>query len=68
MCSVDEYWVRVKNIPLFIERETGDGDAFLCRTIEGQPARITKPEVLVTDEKRAAAIELYEGLYKRLRN
>lgn len=68
MCSVNEYWTRIKNIPLILERGTGDGDAFICRTLDGEPVRVTRPELLQTDEKRAAAIELYESLYKRAQN
>jgi hypothetical protein len=36
----------------------------MCRTYDGQGiVRVTKPEVLGTDEKRAAAIVFYEAQY-----
>lgn len=68
MCTVEEYWARVKNIPLFPDFATDDGDAVVCRTHDNQPVRVTKPEILQTDEKRAAAIEHYEMFYKPNRN
>ena len=68
MCSAEEYWVRIRNIPLILEKELGDGEAILCRTLDGDPVRVTKPEYLGTDDKRAAVIEHYEAFYKRLPN
>ena len=64
MCTVEEYWVRISRIPLFPDFATDDGDAIVCRTATNQPVRVTKPEVLGTNDKRAAAIEHYEMFYK----
>jgi hypothetical protein len=64
MCSVDEYWARVRQLPLHRERESADGEAVIHRTDQGEPVRVTKPETLVTDEKREAAISFYESFYK----
>lgn len=68
MCSVEEYWARVENIPLIKERETGDKEAFLCRTLEGSPVRVTKPDFFKSDDERAAAIEMLEDFYKKSRH
>jgi hypothetical protein len=68
VCSEEEYWARIRAIPLIKEKDLGDGEAVLCRTIEGDPVRVTKPEFLGTFEKRAAAIEHYEAFFKRLPN
>jgi len=56
VCSVDEYWARVKQIPLYPDWASDNGDAVICRTYDGQGiVRVTKPEILGTDDKRAAA-------------
>ena len=68
MCSIEEYWARIRSIPLEKERETGDGEAVLCRTLEGSPVRVTKPEMFNSNDERAAAIELYEDFYKKVRH
>ena len=68
MCSEGEYWARIRAIPLILEKELGDGEAVLCRTLEGEPVRVTKPEFLDTPEKRLAAIEHYEAFFKKLPN
>lgn len=68
MCTVEEYWARVKRIPLFPDFDTDDGDAIVCRAQDGKPVRVTKPEVLQTDAKRAAAIEHLEMFYKPDKN
>lgn len=68
MCSEEEYWARIRSIPLIKEKELGDGEAILCRTIEGEPVRVTKPEFFHTPEERAAAINHYESFFKKLPN
>jgi hypothetical protein len=68
VCSVEEYWARIGNIPLIKERETSDKEAVLCRTLEGAPVRVTKPEFFRSDDERAAAIELLEDFYKKSRH
>lgn len=68
MCSCAEYWARIRAIPLFGDQELPDGDAVLCRTLDNEPVRVTKPEYLETDEKRAAVIEHYEAFYKKMPN
>lgn len=68
MCSDEEYWARVRAIPLIIEKELGSGEAVLCRTLEGEPVRVTKPQYLETNEKRRATIEHYEAFFKKLPN
>jgi hypothetical protein len=64
MCSVAEYWARIQRIPLFPDFETDDGNAIICRTHDGSPVRVTRPEALQTDEKREAANSFYEMFYK----
>ncbi len=69
MCSVGDYWGRVKRIPLYPDWATDDGDAVICRTHDGRGiVRVTKPEILLTDEKREAAISFLEALYRPTRN
>jgi hypothetical protein len=69
VCSVADYWPRIELIPLYPDWATDDGDAVICRTYDGRGVvRVTKPEVLQTDEKREAAIQLYEFWYKPVRN
>jgi hypothetical protein len=63
VCSVADYWPRIKRIPLYPDFATDDGDAVICRTQSGDPVRVTKPEVLATDAKREAAISFYETFY-----
>ena len=58
----DQYWGAIARIPLYRERETTDGEGFICRDRSQQPVRVTKPELLTEDE-RVAAIELYRALY-----
>lgn len=65
----DSYWARIKRIPLVPERATSDGEAMICRTLDGTPVRVTKPEYFDTadpataDEKKEAALEWYESQY-----
>lgn len=61
--TVDEYWAGIARVPLYRDRETGDGQAYLCRDINNQPVRVTKPEFLIGPGKREAALELYRQLY-----
>jgi len=68
VCSVKEYWTRIRNIPLIFEKELGDGDAMLCRTSNGDPVRVTRPETLGSDAERLAVIEHYEAFYKKSGN
>ena len=63
MTSVEDYWPRIRRIPLIPDYNTDDGDAVICRAQDGTPVRVTKPEVLLTDEKREAAIRTYETYY-----
>jgi hypothetical protein len=65
VCTADEYWPRIKRIPLYPDWSTDDGDAVICRTRDGMGiVRVTKPESFENDEKRAAGVEFYEDHYK----
>jgi hypothetical protein len=51
--------------PPYPDWVTNDGDAVICRTHDGRGVvRVTKPEVLGTDEKREVAVRFYEMFYK----
>jgi hypothetical protein len=65
----EQYWARIRRVPLTPERETSDGDAIICRMYDGTPVRVTKPEYFLSDdrqtadEKREAALAWYESQY-----
>lgn len=48
--------------------DTDDGDAVICRAQNGDPVRVTRPEVLGDDDSREAAVALYESFYKPSRH
>lgn len=58
----EQYWGAIEQIPLYRERETGDGDAFICRDRYNQPVRVTKPERF-SEAERAAMVEFYRAQY-----
>ena len=58
-----EYWARIRQLPLYREREAEDGTAFQYRTNDGSPVRIEKPEPF-SEEKRREMIEFYESMYR----
>jgi hypothetical protein len=65
VCSVTDYWPRIQRIPLYPDWATDNGDAVICRTHDGMGVvRVTKPEVLETDDKREAAVVFYEMFYR----
>jgi len=65
VCSIADYWPRIKRIPLYPDWATDDGDAIICRTFDGSNVvRVTKPEVFTTDEKREVAVRHYEMFHK----
>jgi len=33
----EQYWTAIGRIPLYRERETGDGEAYICRDAHNQP-------------------------------
>lgn len=63
MSSIEDYWPRIRRIPLHPDFTTDDGDAVICRTADGDPVRVTKPEIFADDAKREAAIEFYSSFY-----
>ena len=65
VCTVDEYWPRIRRIPLHPDWESDDGDAVICRTFDGMGiVRVTKPEKYDSDEKREAGAQFYEESYR----
>jgi hypothetical protein len=58
----EQYWGAIERIPLYRDRETSDGDAYLCRDRNNQPVRVTKPERL-SEAERDAVVEFYRALY-----
>jgi len=68
LCSVADYWPRIKRIPLYFDREISDGESVLYRAQDGAPVRVTKPDVLATDEKRESAIQFLEAMYSPRKN
>ena len=62
MCTIGEYWPRIKRIPLYFDREI-DAEAALYRMQDGSPVRVTRPEFFKTDQERAAAVEFLELMY-----
>jgi hypothetical protein len=63
LCTIADYWPRIRAIPLYHDRETDDGEAVLCRAQNGLPARVTKPEYFKSDAEREAAIDFLESMY-----
>ena len=59
----EEYWVAIARIPLYRQRETTDGEAWICRDANNQPVRVTKPEYLSREGEREAAVEFYRTFY-----
>ena len=65
MCTIDEYWPRIRRIPLYPDWESDDGDAVMCRTNDGMNiVRVTKPESYADDEKREVGVQFYEDSYR----
>jgi hypothetical protein len=60
--SCEEAGITVTLPTLYPDFETDD--AIICRARDGTPVRVPRPEVLLTDAKREAAISFYEMLYK----
>jgi len=58
----EEYWARIKRIPLHPDKDSVDGDAVWCWTAEQQQVRIDKPD-RHTSEARRALIEFYETFH-----
>jgi len=56
------YWARIKNVPLIPERESTDGTAVICRTTDGMPVYVTKPDKF-SPEEREAMVRNYEARY-----
>lgn len=66
MASCEEYWARIRRIPLIIGRDADDGRAVLCRTADGsQVVTVTKPEIFHNDADREAAVAVYELMWGR---
>jgi len=64
VCSIADYWPRIKRIPLYPDVLTDDGNAILCRTYDGRGVvRVTKPEFFRSDEDREAAIKFLDSVY-----
>jgi hypothetical protein len=55
----EQYWSRIKNIPLFYDRPSTEAGVSLYRDQSGNPARVVHPDEL-TESQRAAMIEFYE--------
>jgi hypothetical protein len=62
-----EYWAAIERIPLRQDRETSDGEAYICRDANNQPVRVTKPENL-TDAERVVTVEFYRLFYAPTRH
>ena len=58
----EAYWARIKRIPLYPDRDTSDGDAVMCRTADGAPARVEKPE-RHPPENRERLVLFYEQFH-----
>ena len=57
-----DYWAAIARIPLHQERETSDGEAYICRDANNQPVRVTKPETL-SEQERLITVEFYRLSY-----
>ena len=58
-----EYWAAIDRIPLYRQRESSDGDAWICRDRNNQPVRVTKPEFFRSDDERHAALDYYRSMH-----
>lgn len=65
--TVDEYWQAIKRVPLYVERDTHDGLGKICRDMDNNPVRVTKPDPY-NDAERRAMIEALRSLYGRTAN
>lgn len=66
MASCEQYWARIRRIPLIIGRESDDGNSVLCHAADGSGVvTVTKPEFFRTDADREAAVRGYELMYGR---
>jgi hypothetical protein len=63
MCAVNDWWPRIRRIPLYVDIDLADGEAVLCRDQNNKPVRVTKPDYFHSDEEREAAIVLLEAFY-----
>jgi hypothetical protein len=62
VCSIADFWPRVKKIPLLPGADLGE--AVLCHTSDGSTAvRVTKPEFFRTDEDREAHLNHLADFY-----
>lgn len=60
----DQYWARIRAIPLLAVRDSSDGDAVICRQPHTQDTvSVTKPEFYKDDNEMEATLRFYEQMY-----